>query len=80
MITNASYEGKCNGLNEKTTQQWVSLFKFSHEDLLFNDFFFEDFALWLLGYRVEFSCLKIPQNHYFIRQTDRQTDILFDVY
>ena len=27
---------------------------------------FEDFGIWLLGYRIKFSCLYIPQGHYFI--------------
>ena len=27
---------------------------------------FDDFSMWLLGYRVEFSCLYIPLGHYFI--------------
>jgi len=28
---------------------------------------FDSFGIWLLGYRIEFSCLNIPQAHYFIR-------------
>jgi len=27
---------------------------------------FDDFDVWLYGYRIEFSCLYIPQGHYFI--------------
>ena len=27
---------------------------------------FDDLGIWLLGYMVEFSCLYIPQRHYFI--------------
>ena len=27
---------------------------------------FDDFCKWLQGYRIEFSCLYIPQEHYFI--------------
>ena len=27
---------------------------------------FDDFGIWLLGYRIKFSCLYIPQVHYFI--------------
>ena len=27
---------------------------------------FDDFGIWLLGYRIELSCLFIPQGHYFI--------------
>ena len=27
---------------------------------------FDDFSIWLLGYRTEFSCLYIPQGHNFI--------------
>jgi len=26
---------------------------------------FAGFGIWLLGYRIEFSCLYIPQGHYF---------------
>ena len=24
---------------------------------------FDDFSIWLLGYRIEFSCLYLPQGH-----------------
>jgi len=27
---------------------------------------FDDFGILLLGYRIEFRCLYIPQGHYFI--------------
>ena len=27
---------------------------------------FGDFGIWLVGYRIKFSCLYIPQGHYFI--------------
>ena len=27
---------------------------------------FDDFGICLLGYRIEFSCLYIPQGHYFM--------------
>ena len=27
---------------------------------------FDDFSIWLLGYKTEFSCLYLPQGHYFM--------------
>ena len=29
-------------------------------------YYFDNFGIWLLGYRIEFSCLYIPQGHNFI--------------
>ena len=37
----------------------------STKNLLLN-IILDDFRIWLLGYRTEFSCLYIPQGHYFI--------------
>jgi len=28
------------------------------------DIIFDDFGIWLLGYRIEISCLYIPHGHY----------------
>ena len=56
---------------EKTTQPWFSYFQIA--DKYYNYFktnplnvIFDDFNIWLLGYRTEFSCLYIPQGHTFI--------------
>ena len=27
---------------------------------------FDDFSIWLLGFKTEFSCLYLPQGHYFM--------------
>jgi len=27
---------------------------------------FDDLVIWLLGYRIQFRCLYIPQGHYYI--------------
>ena len=44
---------------EKTTQQSFSFLT----DWL--NIIFDDFDIWLLGFRIQFNCLYIPQGHYF---------------
>ena len=43
----------------------------------------DDFGIWLLGYRIKFSCLYIPQGHYLIStlwlwSTDEYVIFLFE--
>ena len=58
-------------LKENTTQHWFFYFQITHKywtsfmtDLL--NIIFDDFRIWLLGYRIDFNCVYIPQGHYFI--------------
>ena len=58
-------------LKEKTTQPWFYYFQIAHTyyksfktDPL--NIIFDDFDIWLLGFRIKFSCLYIPQEYYFI--------------
>ena len=54
---------------EKTTQPWFTYFqiaaKYSFKTNPLN-ISFDDFSIWLLGHRTEFSCLYLPQGHNFI--------------
>ena len=58
-------------LNKKTKQHCFSYFHIApkyYKSIMTNPFniILDNFGTWLLGYRIEFSCLYIPQEHYFI--------------
>ena len=58
-------------LKEKTTQHWFSYFQIACKYLKYFmtnplNIIFYNFGIWLLGYMIEFSCLYLPQVHYFI--------------
>ena len=58
-------------LKEKTTQHWFSCFQIDRKYLKSYmtdplNIILDNFCTLLLGYRIEFSCLYIPQGHYFI--------------
>jgi len=58
-------------LKEKTTQPWFTYFqiarKYMYSFMTYPlNIIFDDFRIWLPGYRIKFSCLFIPQGHYFI--------------
>mgnify|MGYP006890319217 CR=1 FL=1 len=72
---------------KKQKQHWFSYFQIASKylksfttDLL--NIIFDDFSIWLLGYRIEFSCLYLPQGHTFISivwlgSTDKYVMFLF---
>ena len=72
MLINASYEGICVKFKTETNNETVVFLLSSCLQVLkiFYDcplnIIFDDFVIWLLGYRIEFSCSYIPQEHYFI--------------
>ena len=59
-------------LKEKTPLHWFSYFQIDCKYYLKSfkthplNIIFDDFGLWLPGYRNEFSCLYIPQGYSFI--------------
>jgi len=68
---NASYKGICVKFVRNTSQRWFSYFqiacKYLQQSFITDplNIIFDDFDIWLLGYRIEFSYLYIPQGHYF---------------
>ena len=44
------------------------------------DIIFVDFGIWLLGYWIQFSCLSIPQGHYFISTPGYEVQINMSVF
>ena len=81
IITNASYEGIYVKLERKNNATLVfllsncliTMYRNSQNNSLrsvkkksLSTIIFDNFGTWLLGYRFEFSCLYIPQGHYFI--------------
>ena len=59
-------------LKEKTALNRFSYFKIArkYQNLLWLTCYifdnFDNFSIWLQGYRIKFSCLYIPQGYYFI--------------
>jgi len=59
-------------LKEKaTTQHWFFYFQIARKYLKSFithplNIIYDDFVIWLPDYGIEFSCLYIPQGHYFI--------------
>ena len=56
---------------EKTTQPWLTYFQIAgkyQKSLKINplNIIFDDFSIWLLRYRTEFSCSYLPQGHKII--------------
>ena len=60
---------------QPTTQYWLSYFQIACKYLksFMNDLLksinkdnFEEFGVWLQGYKIKFSCLYIPQGHDFM--------------
>ena len=59
---NASYEGICFEFEWKNN----NYFQIAQNTKSLHplDIIFDDFGIWLLGYRIEISCLYIPHGHY----------------
>ena len=71
IILNASYEGYCVELQRKSNITLVFLLSNCSQELnLFKthslNIIFDGFGIRLLGYRIECSCLYLPQGHYFV--------------
>ena len=68
-MTNASNEGICDEFERKNNTTIVNLLSNCWQVLNLSrltalNIIFDDFSIWLLGYRAEFSCLYLPQGHY----------------
>ena len=76
-------------LIENTTQPWFTFFQIARKYWTYFmthplNITFDNFAKYLLGYMIKFSCLYIPQGHYFIstvwlRSTDEYVHFWFCV-